>query len=218
MFNSVREMREKEMTSWTRSICYATFAAFLLTGCGMTTDENANEPQEDSVNEENEGNSSQGSHNGNNNKVRLMEQNLQYTSNGKAIEKTAFLKRSDNQPFSLYVLQQFKLSAEEPGKDIIFLTEDDSIYMIIELLTADVNWDEVEENVHTLLKSLSKTIRDPALDIENGTGFEVESGDDVITSILLKDETAPVRLTMFTKKDMDFRAAFLEMAKTLMKG
>ncbi|RRN67430.1 hypothetical protein EI200_22855 [Peribacillus simplex] len=206
------------MTSRTRSIGCAAFAAFLLTGCGMTTDENADGPQGDSVNEENEGNSSQGGNDGNNNKVRLMEQNLQYTSNGKAIEKTAFLKRSDNQPFSLYVLQQFKLSAEEPGKDIIFLTEDDSIYMRIELLTADVNWDEVEENVHTQLKSHSKTIRDPALDIENGAGFEVESGDDVITSILLKDEKAPVRLTIFTKKDMDFRDAFLEMAKTLMKG
>ncbi|MFP3508065.1 hypothetical protein SB775_00095 [Peribacillus sp. SIMBA_075] len=205
------------MASWARSIGCAAFAA-LLTGCGMTTDKNADGPQGDSVNEENEGNSSQGGNDGNNNKVRLMEQNLQYTSNGKEIEKTAFLKRSDNQPFSLYVLQQFKLSAEEPGKDIIFLTEDDSIYMRIELLTADVNWDEVEENVHTQLKSHSKTIRDPALDIENGAGFEVESGDDVITSILLKDEKAPVRLTIFTKKDMDFRDAFLEMAKTLMKG
>ncbi|MDM5223959.1 hypothetical protein QUF86_25130 [Peribacillus sp. NJ11] len=208
------------MTSWTRYIGCAAFAAFLLTGCGMTADENADQPQENSVNEENEGNSSHGDNgnNGNNNKVRLMEQNLQYISNGKAIEKTAFLKRSDNQPFSLYVLQQFKLSAEEPGKDIVFLTEDDSIYMRIELLTADVNWDEVEKNIHAQLKSLSDTIVDPALDVENGMGFEVKSGDDVITSILLKDEKTPVRLTMFTKKDKDYRDAFLQMAKTLMKG
>jgi hypothetical protein len=208
------------MTSWTRYIGCAAFAAFLLTGCGTTADENADQPQEDSVNEENEGNTSHGDNgnNGNNNKVRLMEQNLQYTINGKAIEKTAFLKRSDNQPFSLYVLQQFKLSAEEPGKDIVFLTEDDSIYMRIELLKADVNWDEVEKNVQAQLKSLSDTIVDPALDVENGMGFEVKSGDDVITSILLKDEKAPVRLTMFTKKDKDYRDAFLQMALTLMKG
>lgn len=100
----------------------------------------------------------------------------------------------------------------------MFLTEDDSIYMRIELLKADVNWDEVEKNVQAQLKSISKTIRDPSLDFEGGTGFEVESGDDVITSILLKDEKAPVRLTIFTKKDRDYRDAFLEMAKTLLKG
>ncbi|MFS0762958.1 hypothetical protein [Peribacillus phoenicis] len=204
------------MTRWTRYIGCVTFAAFLLTGCGTTTDENADEPQEGSVKEGNESNTSQGDNR--NNKVRLMEQNLQYSINGEAKEKTAFLKKSDNQPFSLYVLQQFRLSAEEPGKDIVFLTEDDSIYMRIELLKTDVNWDEVEKNVQSQLESISETIRDPSLDIESGTGFEVESGDDVITSILLKDEKAPVRLTMFTKKDRDYRDAFLEMAKTLMKG
>ncbi|WP_350301884.1 hypothetical protein [Peribacillus frigoritolerans] len=204
------------MTRWIRYIGCVTFAAFLLTGCGTTTDENADEPQEGSVKEGNESNTSQGDNR--NNKVRLMEQNLQYSINGEAKEKTAFLKKSDNQPFSLYVLQQFRLSAEEPGKDIVFLTEDDSIYMRIELLKTDVNWDEVEKNVQSQLESISETIRDPSLDIESGTGFEVESGDDVITSILLKDEKAPVRLTMFTKKDRDYRDAFLEMAKTLMKG
>ncbi|MDQ0879800.1 hypothetical protein [Peribacillus sp. V2I11] len=208
------------MTSWTRYIGCVTFAAFLLTGCGTATDEIADEPQEDSVKEGNEGNTSQGDNRNDrsDNKVRLMEQNLQYTINGEAIKKTAFLKKSDNQPFSLYVLQQFRLSTEEPGKDIVFLTEDDSIYMRVELLKADVNWDEVEKNVQAQLKSISETIRDPSLDVEGGTGFEVESGDDVITSILLKDEKAPVRLTIFTKKDRDYRDAFLVMAKTLMKG
>ncbi|MGE7760867.1 hypothetical protein [Peribacillus sp. NPDC097895] len=207
------------MIIWTRYLGSATLAVFLLTGCGSTTDEFTAEQQEDSVKEENENNSSDGDNGniGKNNKVRLMEQNLQYTSNGKVKEKTAFLKKSDNQPFSLYVLQQFKLSAEEPGKDVVFLTEDDSIYMRIELLKKDVNWDEVEENVQAQLKSLSETIKEPALNVDNGIGFEVESGDDVITSILLKDEKAPVRLTMFTKKDKDYRDAFLVMAKTLLK-
>ncbi|MET1177816.1 hypothetical protein ABG775_07540 [Peribacillus simplex] len=207
------------MPSWTRYIGCVTFAVFLLTGCGTATDENTDETREDTVKEGNEGNTSQRDNHDNrsDNKVRLMEQNLQYTINGEAKEKTAFLKRSDNQPFSLYVLQQFRLSAEEPGKDIVFLTEDDSIYMRIELLKTDVNWDEVEKNVQAQLKSISETINDPSLDVESGTGFEVESGDDVITSILLKDEKSPVRLTIFTKKDRDYRDAFLVMAKTLMK-
>lgn len=207
------------MRNWTLYLGGATMAAFLLTGCGTTTDDKASEPQEESVKDENkvDPNIETESNAEDNNKVRLMEQNLQYTSNGEAKEETAFLKNSDNQPFSLYVLQQFELTAEEPGKDILFLSEDDSVSMRIELLSEDVNWDEVEENVQTQLKSVSDKIEDPALNIDNGAGFEVVSGDEVVTSVLLKDEKAPVRLTMFTKKDQDYRDAFLEMAKTLMK-
>ncbi|MDO7486599.1 hypothetical protein Q5O89_13715 [Peribacillus frigoritolerans] len=83
------------MTSWTRYIGCVTFAAFLLTGCGATTDENADEPQEDSIEDGNEGNTSQRGNRNNrsDNKIRLMEQNLQYNINGEAKEKTAFLKK-----------------------------------------------------------------------------------------------------------------------------
>lgn len=207
------------MKKWTQYLGGATMAALLLSGCGTTTDDKTAEPQEDTVKEENTAGSTNGATDSSEGtkKVRLMEQNLQYTSNGEAKEETAFLKNSDNQPFILYVLQQFELTAEEPGKDVLFLTDDDSVSMRIELLTGDVKWDEVEENVQTQLKSISEKIEDPALNIDNGSGYEVVNGDDVVTSVLLKDEKSPVRLTMFTKKDKDYRDAFLEMAKTIMK-
>ncbi|MDQ7863734.1 hypothetical protein RCO48_29785 [Peribacillus frigoritolerans] len=62
------------MTCWTRYIGSVTFAAFLLTGCGTATDENADEPQEDSIKEENGGNTSQRGNRNNrsDNKIRLM--------------------------------------------------------------------------------------------------------------------------------------------------
>ena len=207
------------MKKWTHYLGGATMAALLLSGCGTTTDDKTAEPQEDTVKEENTTGSTNGATESSEGtkKVRLMEQNLQYTINGEAKEETAFLKNSDNQPFSLYVLQQFELSAEEPGKDILFLTDDDSVSMRIELLTDDVKWDEVEENVQTQLKSISEKIEDPALNIDNGSGYEVVNGDEVVTSVLLKDEKSPVRLTIFTKKENDYRYAFLEMAKTIMK-
>ena len=81
-------------------------AALLLSGCGTTTDDKTAEPQEDTVKEENTTGSTNGATESSEGtkKVRLMEQNLQYTINGEAKEETAFLKNSDNQPFSLYVL------------------------------------------------------------------------------------------------------------------
>ncbi|MFD9624528.1 hypothetical protein [Peribacillus muralis] len=206
------------MNNWKLYAGCTILAGLFLTGCGATTHDDQGAPKEDVEKEDNENHPphQENGDNGSNNKVRLMEQNLQYTSNGRTIEKTAFLKRSNNQPFSLYVLQPFKLSAEEPGKDVVVLKEDDSIFMRIELLPEDVDWDEAEETVQAQLKSVSETIKDPGLEVENGTGFEVENEDEVLTSILIKGKE-PVRLTMFTKKDQDYRDAFLKMAQTLSK-
>ncbi|PJN86958.1 hypothetical protein [Bacillus sp. mrc49] len=207
------------MINWKIHIGCAILTGLLLTGCEAAKDDSQDATKTNVEQEDNENHSAH-QKNGSpekNNKVRLMEKNLQYKRNGRTIEKTAFLKKSNNQPFSLYVLQQFKLSAVEPGKDVLVLKEDDSIFMRIELLARDTDWDEAEENTKLQLKSLSGTISDPGLDVGNGTGFEVKNGDEVITSVLIKNENEPLRLTMFTQKDKDYRDAFLEMAKTLSK-
>ncbi|WP_285766418.1 hypothetical protein [Peribacillus sp. SI8-4] len=207
------------MTNWRIYTGCATLAGILLTGCGTVKDDSQVAPKEHAGKGHNENHSAHREHGdtGKSNKIRLMEKNLQYVNNGRTIEKTAFLKRSDNQPFSLYVLQQFKFSAEDPGKDVVALNADDSVFMRIELLTGDVDWDEAERNVQVQLKSLTGTITDPGLDIGNGTGFEVKNEDEVITSILIKNVNEPLRLTLFTKKDKDYRDAFLKMAQTISK-
>ena len=143
------------------------------------------------------------------------EKTLTYKFNEESKQETAVLKTSDNQPYSLFVLPQFELSAEEPGKDVILFSENDSIFMRIELLPADVDWTATEENVKAQLGSISENITDPGLTIENGSSYEVTTNNEVVTAVLIKNEKAPVRLTMFTTKDADYRDAFLEMAKTI---
>ena len=207
------------MKKWTFYAGSALLATLMLAGCGADSTEDEPKDKQEEVNpKDNQGNNSSDQEQGTKKeKIRLMEQNLQYTWNGKTKEETAFLKKSDNQPFSLYVLQDYDLSAEEPGKDIVFLKDDDSVYMRIELLE-DANWDEVEQNAKDQLKTISDNLEAPALDIENGTAYEVSTTEgEVVTSILLKDEKAPLRLTLFTKKNQDYRNAFLEMAKTAEK-
>ena len=207
------------MKKWTFYAGSALLATLMLAGCGADSTVDEPKDKQEEVNpKDNQGNNSSDQEQGTKKeKIRLMEQNLQYTWNGKTKEETAFLKKSDNQPFSLYVLQDYDLSAEEPGKDIVFLKDDDSVYMRIELLE-DANWDEVEQNAKDQLKTISDNLEAPALDIENGTAYEVSTTEgEVVTSILLKDEKAPLRLTLFTKKNQDYRNAFLEMAKTAEK-
>jgi len=219
------------MTKWTSILSGVAVATLVLTGCGTTDKEEVKEPTNEEVNEKQNGSSQTEETNDNqngsseneetneeqSNEVRVMEKNLKYTLNKESKEETAFLKTSDNQPFNMYVLPEFELSAEEPGKDLVFLSENDAISMRIELLPEGTDLVETEKYMKTFLSSISESISDPKLQIENGVSYEVVTPDDeVVTSVLIKNEKAPVLLTMFTTKEADYRGAFLEMAKTIL--
>jgi len=219
------------MTKWTSILSGVAVATLVLTGCGTTDKEEVKEPTNEEVNEKQNGSSQTEETNDNqngsseneetneeqSNEVRVMEKNLKYTLNKESKEETAFLKTSDNQPFNMYVLPEFELSAEEPGKDLVFLSKNDAISMRIELLPEGTDLVETEKYMKTFLSSISESISDPKLQIENGVSYEVVTPDDeVVTSVLIKNEKAPVLLTMFTTKETDYRSAFLEMAKTIL--
>ncbi|MBT2683597.1 hypothetical protein [Bacillus sp. ISL-37] len=153
--------------------------------------------------------------------IRIMEQNIAYTVNGEQKEETAFLKYNDNQHYSIYVLPEYELSAEEPNKDVLMWTEDDSVFMRIELLPADAEWALVEENSKAQLAAVGPEVKEaqtPEDPFFNNTwAMETKSGSDIVTTYLIKNEEQPLKLTLFTKEEADHRNAFLEMAKTIMK-
>ncbi len=91
--------------------------------------------------------------------VRLLEQNLTYQMNGQEKEETAFLKESDNQDFSLYVLPGYELTGEEPQKDVLYLKEKDTLFMRIELLPADADLNVEIETAKSQLESVSSEIK-----------------------------------------------------------
>lgn len=153
--------------------------------------------------------------------IRIMEQNIAYTVNGEQKEETAFLKYNDNQHYSMYVMPEYELSAEEPNKDVLMWTEDDSVFMRIELLPADAEWALVEENSKAQLAAVGPEVKEaqtPEDPFFNNTwAMETKSGSDIVTTYLIKNEEQPLKLTLFTKENADHRNAFLEMAKTIMK-
>lgn len=153
--------------------------------------------------------------------IRILEQNLQYNVNGEQKEQTAFLKYNDNQNYSMYVLPEYELTAEEPNKDVIFWSEDDSIFMRIELLPADVDWALMEENTQAQLAAVNAEViqadvpEDPFF--TNSWAMETKSGEEVVTSYLIKNEKQPLKLTLFTKENADHKDPFIEMSKTILK-
>ncbi|MBT2695236.1 hypothetical protein [Bacillus sp. ISL-55] len=152
--------------------------------------------------------------------IRIMEQNIAYTVNGEQKEETAFLKYNDNQNYSMYVLPGYELSAEEPNKDVLMWTEDDSLFMRIELLPADAEWDLVEENSKAQLAAVGPEVKEAQTPEDpfftNAWAMETKSGSDIVTTYLIKNEEQPLKLTLFTKEDADHRNAFMEMAKTIL--
>ena len=174
--------------------------------------ETADEKEKDAAEEKGEGSE--------NEKVRILEQNIDYSVNGENKQNTAFLTTSDNQHFTMFVLPEYELSAEEPMKDVLLLSGKEDVFMRIEILPADINWDETEENAKAQLGSVSEsveTLNAGEFSIPNGSIFEAVNGNDVVTSVLIKDKSNPVRLTLFTTKDEDHRDAFIKMASTIIK-
>ncbi|MEH7882990.1 hypothetical protein V7654_01575 [Bacillus sp. JJ1609] len=154
--------------------------------------------------------------------IRILEQNFTYKVNGEQKEETAFLKYNDNQNYSMYVLPEYELTGEEPNKDVLFLTEDDSVFMRIELLPADIEWALMEENTKAQLTAVGPDVKEAEIPddafFENAWAMETKSGPETVTSYLIKNEQQPIKLTLFTKDNADHRNAFLEMGKTILKG
>lgn len=216
------------MKKWTAMLSGFAVATLLLTGCSTSNNDKEESQKVDntSTNETQNNASQKEATNTTQDTTEATaqeqtsetskEQKLQYVFQNENKEETALLKTSTNQPFSLYVLPKFELSAEEPGKDVVLFTNNDQIFMRIELLPEDVDWAATEKNIKAQLNSISDTITDPGLKIEEGSSYEVTTKDnDVVTAVLLKNKKA--RLTMYTTKDADYRDAFLQMAKTIQK-
>lgn len=171
-----------------------------------TTDENADETnQQDNADDS----------------AASSEEQLTYQLNGETIKETAVLTNSDNQGYSMYVLPNFTLTGEEPRKDTVYVNDADQNFMRIELLSDDVDWEQYEQNIAVELEYYNSDITEPTdanLQIDNASIFEASNEEELATIYLIKDEKQPIKLTMFTKADQDYRSAFVEMAKTIVKN
>ncbi|MGM9928216.1 MAG: hypothetical protein ACI35P_09725 [Bacillus sp. (in: firmicutes)] len=146
------------------------------------------------------------------------EQVLTYQLHNETIKETATLTNSDNQGYSMYVLPSFTLTGEEPRKDSLFLTDADYISMRIELLGDNPDWEQYEQNIPIELEYFNTDITNPtdhSLQMDNASIYEASNGEETVTIYLVKNENQPMKLTIFTRADEDYRSAFVEMAKTI---
>lgn len=151
--------------------------------------------------------------------IRLLENKLSFTLNGETKEETAFLKHSDNQGYSMYILPEYELTAEEPDKDVVMLTNNGEIFMRIELLSEDVDWNATEQTAVEQLQAVADEVNEvtpPKLDFfTNSKIYEAKINGEVITSYLVNNNEGVIKLTLFTKESADHRDSFIKMAETI---
>ncbi len=157
---------------------------------------------------------------------RESEKTLSYTVNGEEKEEVATLTESDEQNYSIYKLEDFKLTGEEPNKDALYLTENDAVFMRIETLSKDEGSIEiVGQNMKDTLSAVSigqepTTIEDDLKlpqgeNISKQAGMEITTDLGTVTGIVFEKDNLIVRLTIFDRKSYNLTDAFLKMGETI---
>lgn len=159
---------------------------------------------------------------------KSLEKNITLTFNkdGQPIEENALFTNSDNQPFSIYVLDKFGLTAEEPNRDDVYLKENDAVFMRIETLSDD---DGDYELVYDIVKETAYAvgIAKPPVEIENAddlpqgdgieraAGFVVETNLGNVTSYVFMRDNYIVRATIFDRHEYNVTNELKAMLETI---
>ncbi|MFS3927762.1 hypothetical protein NIZ91_08470 [Bacillus sp. 1780r2a1] len=199
--------------------------AFMLTACGTAQENSKSDdssqstsdqvPKERSPKESSDTSSDEQT-------IRLPEQMMTYENEGMQEEKMGFLKTSENQKYSLYVLEGYTFTEEEPRKDVIYYDANDALWMRIEVLPNNVDWDKIEQEAIKGLEAVSADVQKNSVtsyneDLSFRSVYSASNDKDRITSYLVKesDKRPAMRLTIFTPVETENVNAFLEMTRSI---
>ncbi|MGG3960697.1 hypothetical protein ABEV16_02220 [Geobacillus stearothermophilus] len=141
---------------------------------------------------------------------------LSYQDGNQTVTKTATLQTSNNQHFSLYVLEGWALDAEEPGADVLLHGE---AFARIRLLS------EGETNYEQLAQEHAQAVdANAARQQTNGLPkpfadavWYTAQADGVTVHVIASAQPAPMLLTVHAPRNEDVLGAVLAMAATLQK-
>ncbi len=153
-----------------------------------------------------------------NDSPRNEDQSISYTIDGQAQTELATLQTQSSQNYSMYVLPNYELTAEEPHKDIVFFKENASVFMRIEILPMDTNEQDLVENTKAQLKVVSEDIQETKDDpewLQTAKGFTVSNGEDIVTSYIINNNHSFLKLSLYNKTSENHTDPLLKMAETI---
>lgn len=194
-------------------------AGILLAGCGtadLAGEETDTEPAETAEEESSETNQ----------ETETVEEPDEETEGGSGDEHgetpEGELTMSDNQSYQLYVLDGYGFTAEEPNRDVIFLQENDAVFMRVETYYPnDINFDELASNTQDTVQAsnpdgeLAEFTGYDSSPFNNSAAYEVETAEGNVTGIAFESDNIVVRVTIFDHSTVGARDDFIQMAQTI---
>ncbi|WP_017381306.1 hypothetical protein [Paenisporosarcina sp. TG-14] len=151
---------------------------------------------------------------------------LTYLVSGEVKEDSAKLTESDEQNYSIYKLDEFSLTGEEPNKDALFLEENSAVFMRIETISKDeASYEIIANNMKETMAAVTfgkeplqisdKEKLPQGEGISNQIGYEMIAEIGTVTGIVFEKENLIVRLTIFDRNAYNLTDAFLKMGETI---
>lgn len=189
----------------------------LLSACNQQTDNDKANKDE----------TPQKSSESNDQKERSSATNEEHNDGQIADPHTDTLTASDEQDYQIQLLPNYSLTSEEPGKDALYATEDDAVFMRIETANDDgQSYDTFKSSLVELMEAISldgwelEELSDSSYfpsgeQLSDPVAYKVATDDATIFGYLFRSGDLLVRLTVFDTADEQFIDHFIEMASTI---
>lgn len=194
-------------------------AGILLAGCG-TADLSGEEPETEpaETTEEESSDTTQD--------METPEETPEETEGSSANEHSETpegeLTISDNQAYQLYVLDGYEFTAEEPNRDVIFLQENDAVFMRVETYyPSEIDFDELVATTQQTVQAsnpdggLTEFTDYDSSSFNKSAAYEVETPEGHVTGMVFESDNIVVRVTIFDQSIVDARGDFIQMAQTI---
>lgn len=133
---------------------------------------------------------------------------------------------SDTQDYLISVLPEYTLTGEEPGRDVLFKTDQSEIFMRIETVPVDQDTlTNFVENGKEVLQAASENadveqVTDDNLQvksngIENASTYKSVGADNTFYVVVFERDGLAVRLTIFDNANSDYAESFVQMGATI---
>lgn len=215
-----------------------TLAISMLSACNTTNESKGNEKETDTQVESGETNGEENAEEVVEEEVveeteeeqpvtteRGPEKTLTYSVNDEEKEETATLTDSDEQNYSIYKLDGFSLTGEEPNKDSLYLDDNPAVFMRVETISKDdASLEIIANNMFETIAAVS--VNKEPVEIEkdklpqgegilNPSGYLTTFELGTVSGYVFEQGNMIVRLTIFDQESVKLTDAFLKMGETI---
>ena len=153
------------------------------------------------------------------------EKSLTYSVNDEVKEETAKLTDSDEQNYSIYKLDGFSLTGEEPNKDSLYLDDNPAVFMRVETISKDdASLEIIASNMFETIAAVSVNKEPFEIEkdklpqgegISNASGYLTTFELGTVSGYVYEQGNLIVRLTIFDQESVKLTDAFLKMGETV---